>query len=595
MQGLLWYLYGPGRRNEHVNPRLAAGWRHPDELEPPRRADGKRDFTRLAGLMEMPLALLGGQAPDNYVWHVSIRASDIDPDLGDGAWADIAARIMDRTGLSPSGEQNHACPWVAVHHGDNHIHLVTVLARLDGRSCGPHNDYYRIGEILTEIEDEYGLEPTAARDRTANCRPTPAETRKAAAAGLPEAPRITLQRHTASAAAAARSEPEFFDGLRNRGVRIRLYRNPARPDDILGYSVGLRGDLNAAGSQIWFRGRNLAADLALPKLRARWPVPVPPARRGTPASLRRGTSRKRHLSRPVPRARLSGAGMTNGSARAALRAQVQSASAAGNEDEFFRALTAAGMMVQAWPDRRRSRRAGGYMVSLPGLMHHRDGKQVWYQGETLDPSLALPVLRRAWRNSGSLPAARLNLPYGSEIRDVYAYAAAVAIDAASRLGQARGRDAADIAWAAADLLICVASATGNPELRAAADGFTRSGRCAWGRTPEPSDHGLSLRTAAWLLAVTGPGSGSTDAEDRAVTAAMITAIAGLAQAVARLRAEQNRLLQAGTARETAAGLEASGAAIHPASGQRAPASRQAPSRTREHAAPSRQETPSSRA
>ncbi|GAA5056498.1 hypothetical protein GCM10023259_039410 [Thermocatellispora tengchongensis] len=29
VMGLLYYLYGPGRANEHVNPHLAAGWRHP--------------------------------------------------------------------------------------------------------------------------------------------------------------------------------------------------------------------------------------------------------------------------------------------------------------------------------------------------------------------------------------------------------------------------------------------------------------------------------------------------------------------------------------------------------------------------------------
>ena len=48
VQPLLYYLFGPGRREEHTDPHLVAGWRHPADLEPPLRADGKRDFTKLA-------------------------------------------------------------------------------------------------------------------------------------------------------------------------------------------------------------------------------------------------------------------------------------------------------------------------------------------------------------------------------------------------------------------------------------------------------------------------------------------------------------------------------------------------------------------
>jgi hypothetical protein len=44
VEGLIYYLYGPGRREEHADPHIAAGWRHPAELEPPLRPDGRRDF-----------------------------------------------------------------------------------------------------------------------------------------------------------------------------------------------------------------------------------------------------------------------------------------------------------------------------------------------------------------------------------------------------------------------------------------------------------------------------------------------------------------------------------------------------------------------
>ena len=38
IEGVIYYLYGPGRREEHADPHIVAGWRHPAELEPPLRA-----------------------------------------------------------------------------------------------------------------------------------------------------------------------------------------------------------------------------------------------------------------------------------------------------------------------------------------------------------------------------------------------------------------------------------------------------------------------------------------------------------------------------------------------------------------------------
>jgi hypothetical protein len=30
--GLIYYLFGPGRKAEHTDPHIVAGWRHPAEL-----------------------------------------------------------------------------------------------------------------------------------------------------------------------------------------------------------------------------------------------------------------------------------------------------------------------------------------------------------------------------------------------------------------------------------------------------------------------------------------------------------------------------------------------------------------------------------
>src|SRR5258705_3007997 len=60
---LLYYLYGPGKANEHTDPHLVAGFGDPAELEPERLRGGYRDFRRLAGLLNQPLAAVNG---DNY-------------------------------------------------------------------------------------------------------------------------------------------------------------------------------------------------------------------------------------------------------------------------------------------------------------------------------------------------------------------------------------------------------------------------------------------------------------------------------------------------------------------------------------------------
>jgi hypothetical protein len=64
---LLQYLYGPGQANVHTDPHLVAGFGDPAELEPEHRADGTRDFRRLARLLEQPLAALARPGYDKPV------------------------------------------------------------------------------------------------------------------------------------------------------------------------------------------------------------------------------------------------------------------------------------------------------------------------------------------------------------------------------------------------------------------------------------------------------------------------------------------------------------------------------------------------
>jgi hypothetical protein len=101
---LLYYLYSPGRANEHTDPYLVARFSDPAELEPEQRSGRSRDFRRLAGLLAQPIAALAGPGYAKPVWHCAVRAAPVDRLLSDAEWARIAAGVMDRTGLAPAGD-----------------------------------------------------------------------------------------------------------------------------------------------------------------------------------------------------------------------------------------------------------------------------------------------------------------------------------------------------------------------------------------------------------------------------------------------------------------------------------------------------------
>ena len=267
--GLIHYLFGPGRREEHTDPHLIAGWRHPAELEPPLRAGGRRDFRQLTGLLQQPHAALGPRGFDRPVWHCAVRAAPEDRILSDDDWAQIAGDIMHRTGLSPRGQDDDGVRWVAVRHGEDYIHIVAMLARQDGGKPRLSNERYRVREACRAAEERYGLRSTAPGDRTAARRPTRAEQEKTRRRGWQEAPRITLRRAVSLAAAGASSEPEFFARLVGAGVLVRKRYSSRTPGEVTGYAVALPGD-TTPGGLVWFGGGKLAADLTLPRLRSRW-------------------------------------------------------------------------------------------------------------------------------------------------------------------------------------------------------------------------------------------------------------------------------------------------------------------------------------
>jgi hypothetical protein len=270
VEPLLYYLFGPGRHEEHTDPHIVAGWRHPASPGPALRPDGQRDFATLTGLLKQPQAALGALGYPRPVWHCSMRAALGDRMLSDDEWAAIAHEVMDCTGLSPCGQEDEAVRWIAVRHGDDHIHLVAMLARQDGGKPSLSWERYKVRAACLAAEQRYGLRSTAPADRTAARQPTRAENEKAARRGLDEAPRVALRRQVSTAAASANSEDEFFARLDQAGLLVRKRFSTQTPGQVTGYSVALPADTTKDGGPVWYGGGKLAPDLTWPKLRQRW-------------------------------------------------------------------------------------------------------------------------------------------------------------------------------------------------------------------------------------------------------------------------------------------------------------------------------------
>jgi hypothetical protein len=526
-------LYRPGRANEHSDPHLVAGFSDPGELEPERRPGGSRDFRRLAGLLNQPLAGLAGPGYAKPVWHCAVRAAPEDWMLSDAEWAQVAARVMHRTGLAPA-DDDLGVRWVAVRHAADHIHIVATLARQDGIRPRIWNDFYRVREACHDAERRFGLRCTAPADRTAARNTTRAETEQAVRRGWPEPARVTLRREVCTAAAGASTEQEFFARLRASGVLVRERHSTIDIGEVTGYAVGLPQHTARAGGVVWYSGGKLAADLTLPKLRARWDGPLPGdaplAGEGVPAAAVRGTLRTM----------LTRAGeQTTG------------------ETGFFAGLRDAGVLVRLRHSETDPGQITGYAVTLPGHTGP-DGTPLWYGGGRLAAGLTLPRLRQRW-NQGTAQrsgAAQFTAPERDAAYRHAAHQAAAATEHIRHCAMSDPAAAADAAWAAADTLHVAARVLGNPHLRRAADSYDRAARAPHGRVPRHSHDGGRLRRTARMIALAGNLTGDTTL----LAVALMAQLVALAAAVAELRQAQHHAAQAAAARAAAAHLQS--AVVH---------------------------------
>lgn len=291
--GLMRYLVGPGRANEHENPHVIAGSRDivrkwgdwetisvSQASEIATRLDaymhetgtfptGKtRRFNPATGQVEWT-----GEIEATHVWHCSLSLSPEEAALGDEVWGRIAADFMDTMGFTGS-DGKAPCRWVAIHHGSaknggDHIHIAATIVREDGTKWSPWYDQRRAQKACNVLEHRYGLLVVESREHGRGSRCDSAAAQNAAKrAGASRTDRAVLEERLRAAATAAASEADFVRRARRLGVRLHPRFARGRTDIVVGYSAALRTE---DGQQTrWWGGGRIARDLTLTQLRTRW-------------------------------------------------------------------------------------------------------------------------------------------------------------------------------------------------------------------------------------------------------------------------------------------------------------------------------------
>ena len=320
MQGLVVYLAGPGRHNEHTNPHLVAG-RSELSMFSGRELD-RQDALDIASFLDEARVVFGTEVTrvdkeakeaglaagkskrvavadatkDVHVWHCSLSLHSEEGEIGDEVWGQVATEFMKRMGF----DDPDAAPvrWGAFHHGLNtsgndHIHIAASRVRDDGSIVDlyPRNpqtgvkegDWTRAHRICADLEREFGLRITEGRAHKLTERgQNKAEAHRAEKAGAELTERQELARRVRAAATAATDEKSFVAAVRRNGVLIRPRYAKGGRDQVIGYSVALRPgsvDENITGktttrdgksAPIWYGGSKLAKDLSLVQLRNAW-------------------------------------------------------------------------------------------------------------------------------------------------------------------------------------------------------------------------------------------------------------------------------------------------------------------------------------
>lgn len=301
MVGLLRYLVGPGKVNEHTDPHLVAGsemllvgYGETGHLS-------RQEATEIAAWIDSPRRMHGVEITvPNYesdphtgekrvvgrkVQHVFHCSLSLPPGerLGDERWGRVAEEFATAMGFTGAGKA--ACRWTAVHHGsskdgNDHVHFVASMVREDGTVWGgQHYDYADAQKACRALEIRHGLTVVQGPERGIGERGVkPAEAARAQAAGADLTVPQELALQVRAAATAASSEAEFVRRVRGAGVVVKPRYEKGSTTEVVGYSVALP-TARTGGKWVPYGGGKLGRDLTLPELRKGWGA----AKRETPA------------------------------------------------------------------------------------------------------------------------------------------------------------------------------------------------------------------------------------------------------------------------------------------------------------------------
>lgn len=268
MGGLVKYLFGPGRHEEHTNQRIVGG---SDPTWLGTTTPNDQDLAQLIAELDDPRVRHGDRTKNGHVYHLVVSLPEADGQVRDGQWQETAQAFADRLGFD---EHVH---WVAIHHGlsskgNDHIHMVANLIRGDGRTANLWQDRIRRREVCIELEEKYGLTATAPAGLGAEAltRGEVDRLRQGAVADIVDLGKYRLATVVRAVAAGARSEPEFIERLRGEGLVVRPYQKDDQPGVVTGYSVAQRSNPGERAPLVWYGGGRLGKDLRLPALRTKW-------------------------------------------------------------------------------------------------------------------------------------------------------------------------------------------------------------------------------------------------------------------------------------------------------------------------------------
>ena len=302
MAGLMNYLVGPGRSNEHENQRMIAGDDRVTFAYNPGVELSKYDAFEIAEMLDAPRKLhgtevakpvyakdeeAGGFLTDEdgkkikvdsapaHVWHCSLSLAESEGNVSDAQWKNITESFVEKMGfVDPDGAKSSR--WVAVHHGaskngNDHIHLVVQMVREDGTKASTHNDFHRAQVACRELENEYGLQSleSSVTQQQGLSGEKPAERARAERESYAVSDRVELSRRMRAALSSSSTAEEFVRQLPQMGVQVAPHFAKDSNTRVTGYKVSL-GTKTGEDQAVWYAPSKLDRSLGWPSIKARF-------------------------------------------------------------------------------------------------------------------------------------------------------------------------------------------------------------------------------------------------------------------------------------------------------------------------------------